>query len=121
MSDLDLLVAQAELAGIARVYKVGDVPKKPTYPYAVLAAYRMTPNVRTLDGSGNDPRRFSAQIFGRTSDALEDLADLMFAAFDGVTLTEFDDDPLCQNEVTTPPYRDPDDDEVLNVTHTYRY
>ena len=120
MSDLDNLVTRAQAATM-RAYKLGSVPVKPEYPYAVLALSRLAPDVRTLDGSGNTAHRFTVQIFGRTSDALEDIADKMLAAFDAASLTEFDGDPQCRAEVTTPPYRDPDDRGVLAVTQTYRF
>lgn len=115
-----MLVDHATSAGVLRVYKVGAVPSKPDYPYAVLGYSRMAPDVRTLDGSGNEPKRFTAQIFGRESDLLADLADLMLAAFDAAFL-DLPGQPQCRNEVNTTPYRDPDDRGVLNVTQTYSY
>lgn len=121
MSDIDNLIDLAVAGGIDRAYKFGSVPSKPTLPYAVIASARMAPELRTLDGRGNDPRRFSVQMFGKTAHSLEDLADLTLATFDAAHLTEFDGEPQCRVEVTTPPYRDPDDNGVLNVTHTYRY
>lgn len=121
MSDIDFLIDRAHDGGIDRVYKVGAVPPKPGYPYAVIASARMAPDTRTLDGSGNRPVRFSAQMFGRSADSLEDLADLMLATFDATHLDEFDGEPQCRVEVTTPPYRDSDDSGVLNITHTYTF
>lgn len=121
MSDIDNLVALAVAGGIDRAYRFGSVPPAPTYPYAVLASARMAPDTRTLDGRGNDPRRFSVQMFGKTAHSIEALADLALATFDAAHLTGFAGAPQCRVEVTTPPYRDPDDNGVLNVTHTYRY
>lgn len=120
MSDLEILVDHAKSGGVLRVYKTGGVPVKPEYPYAVIGASRMAPDVRTLDGSGNDPRRFVAQMFGRDHESVADLADLMLAAFDAAFL-DLPGEPQCRVEVTTTPYRDPDDRGVLNVTQTYSY
>ncbi len=120
MSDIEALVAHAESAGIDRVYATGSVPKSPGYPYVVLASSRIVPDVRRLDGGGTTPKRFTAQIFGKNAESIEDLADLMLAAFDAAFIPDLDDSQ-CRAEVTTPPYRDPDDRGVLNVTHTYRF
>jgi hypothetical protein len=120
VSDIETLVAHAQSAGIDRVYAVGSVPGRPDYPYAVVSASRLPPDVRRLDGGGTTPKRFTAQIFGKNAESVEDLADLMLAAFDAAFIPDLDDSQ-CRAEVTTPPYRDPDDRGVLNVTHTYRY
>lgn len=120
MSDIETLVDHASAAGILRVYSSGSVPAKPEYPYAVLSTSRMAPDIRTLDGSGNDPRRFVAQMFGRNHESVSDLGDLMLAAFDAAFL-DLPGQPQCRNEVNTTPYRDPDDRGVLNVTQTYSY
>ena len=60
------------------------------------------------------------QHFSRTHDGLTDVADATFATFDGKTLP-IDGEPVCWQEVTSGVYRDPDDQGVLTVTHTYRY
>lgn len=120
MNDVETLVEHAQASGIDRVYAVGSVPTSPGYPYAVVSASRLAPDVRRLDGGGTTPKRFTAQMFGRTAASVENLADLMLTAFDAVFIPDLDDSQ-CRAEVTTPPYRDPDDRGVLNVTHTYRY
>lgn len=120
MSDIEALVTHAETSGVDRVYPVGGVPSTPTYPYAVLASSRLAPDVRRLDGGGTNPKRFTAQLFGKSAASVEDLADLMLAAFDAAWIPDLSDSQ-CRVEVTTPPYRDPDDRGVLNITHTYRF
>lgn len=121
MSDLDLLIARLELAGVARVYKFGAVPDGAPYPYAVVTPALGTPTVRTLDGSGNPLGRFTVQMFGRTADVLTDTAALTFAAFDGIELSDLSGSPVAWQEISTPPYRDPDAAGVLAITHTYRF
>ena len=120
MSDLATIVSHATTGGIKRVYKAGSVPESPQYPYAVISASAMPPDVRTLDGSGNNPRRFIVQVFGRDHDSVDHLAALVLAAFDAKFLN-LTGAPQCRVEVTSPAYRDPDDDGVLNITHTYVY
>lgn len=117
MSDLDTLMARLTGSGVTRAYKVGAVPPLPTYPYAVVASSRLAPDARRLDGGGTAPVRFTVQMFGKTADSVADLAVKSLAAFD----TYFIGERQIRAEVTTPPYRDPDDNGVLNVTHTYRY
>lgn len=120
MSDLDDLQAALVTGGIARVYKLGEVPHKPTYPYAVLSSAPNAPQVRTLDGSGDPVGRFIAQHFGRTADSVQTLADITFATFDGKALP-LTGEPVAAQEIATPPFRDADDQGVLSITHTYRY
>lgn len=120
MSEIATLVEMAQDGGIVRVYAAGSVPSSPKYPYAVIASARMAPDVRRLDGGGNNPRRFTGQVFAQTAEGAEALADLLLETFD-CTFMPFDEEPQCRVEVTTPPYRDPDDDGVLNITQTFRY
>lgn len=119
MSDIDTILEHAEGAGVKRAYKAGAVPPKPSHPYVVLALSRLAPDTRTLDGSGNVPRRLSAQMFGKTHESVSDLADLVLSAFDAEFVDGFE--AQFRVEVTTPPYRDADDNGVLNVTQTYRF
>lgn len=121
MSDLDALIAHLSAAGVARVYKFGAVPEKPSYPYVVLSLALGAPVVRTLDGSGDPMGRFTAQLFSRTAEPLVDAAAKTFAAFDGVELSDLPGSPVAWQELSTPPYRDPDTQGVLNITQTYRY
>lgn len=120
MSDLDTIVAALVTGGVTRAYKFGAVPASPAYPYAVVSAAPGAPQVRTLDGSGDPMGRFVVQHFSRTHDGATDLADLTFATFDGHALP-LDDAPVCWQEVTSGVYRDPDDQGVLTITHTYRF
>lgn len=121
MTDLDLLVSRANAAGVLRAYKFGAVPTSPSYPYAVLSLAPGAPQVRTLDGTGKRIGRFTVQMFSRTAEMLLELDSDVFAAFDAVELSEFDGDPVCWQEIATPPYRDPDTAGVLDITHTYRF
>lgn len=119
MSTTDDLVTQRKAAGFERVYPAGEVPTKPPpeYPYVVIGYGPNAPVTRTANGAGDPLRRFWAQHFSRTSDALEDVADGTFAAFDGQAI----DGDLCTQEIATLPDRDPNDYGVLTTTHTYRF
>jgi len=120
-TDLDRHLTRLTTAGVSRAYKMGSVPASPTYPYAVLTLDAGTPNGRTADMHAGRIHRLSVQHFGRTQDAVLDLARLSDAAFEGVCLDDIDGDPVATRELTTGPYRDPDDQGVLDVLHTYRY
>lgn len=115
----DLVAIRTAKGG--RVYELGKVPAKGTvgfdYPYTVIGYSPDTPQVRTLDGSGDPLRRFTAQHFGRDAASIEDHAGRTFAAFDA----QFIGDDLCTQELATPLFRDPDDSGVLSTTHTYRF
>lgn len=121
MSDLDALVTAAQAGGIARVYKVGSVPARPDYPYAVASSAPGEPQVRTLDGSGLRAGRFVMQFFGRTAESVSALADAAFTTFDGREIAGLLDSPVAWQELASPIFRDPDDDGVLDITHTYRF
>lgn len=121
MSDLDLLVARLVAGGVTRVYKFGAVPATPAYPYAVLSPALGAPDVRMLAGPGKPMGRFTVQLFGRSADTVTDTAALTFAAFEGVELSDLTGAPVAWQEISTPPYRDPDTSGVLNITHTYRF
>lgn len=121
MSDLDLLVTRLTSAGVGRPYKLGSVPSGPVYPYAVLSLDSGTPNGRGADAKAGRVYRLTVQMFGHTHDSVSDLARMADQAFEGVDLSEIAGDPVCTREISTPPFRDPDDQGVLNVLHTYRY
>jgi hypothetical protein len=121
MSDLDLHVARLEAAGVHRAYKLGAVPAGPAYPYAVLALDSGTPNGRTADAKAGRVYRLTVQMFGREADAVTDLARIADEAFEGVALDDLPDSPVATREISTVPYRDPDDLGVLDILHTYRY
>lgn len=121
MSDLDLLAARLTAAGVARVYKFGSVPATPSYPYAVLSPAYGAPEVRMLAGPGEPLGRFTVQFFGRAVDTLVADAAKAFTAFEGVELTDLAGAPVAWQEISTPPYRDPDTTGVLDITQTYRF
>lgn len=120
MSELDALAAMLRGAGLARVYEVGAVPASPVYPYADVSAMRLAPTIRTLDVAGNNPRRFVVRFFARTHAAVTDLANIALATLDGQAL-DLSGTPVAWCEVASGVYRDPDDEGVLTLTHTYRY
>ena len=101
----------------ARVYPVGQVPPKPTYPYTVIGYAPNAPVVRSMLGGGDVVGRFFVQHFATSIDALEGEAAITFATFDGKT---YGGNVITQ-EVATPISRDPDDRGVLSITHTYRH
>lgn len=100
-----------------RTYAIGAVPASPQYPYTVIGYSPNAPAVRSLDGSGDPLRRFTAQHFGKTADSVEAAAADTFEAFDGRLV----EGGVCEQELATPIYRDPDDNGVLTTTHTYRF
>ena len=120
MSDLDTIAAALVTAGVTRVYKLGVVPASPAYPYAVVSWSPGAPTVRTLDGTGQPAGRFTVQHFGRTAESVAAIAALSFATFDGDPLP-LAGTPVAWQEVASPVYRDPDDQGVLSITHSYRF
>lgn len=121
MSIVDDLVGLAVAAGVTRAYPINGVPAGPTYPYVVIGADTGTPMNRRL-GGGTDrkPRRFTVQIFGKTEDAVLDIADKADAAFEDKVLGTLAGDPFSMREMQTPIVRDPDATGVLNILHTYK-
>lgn len=111
------LVALRKVGGFTRVYPIGAVPASPTYPYVVIGYSPNAPEVRTIDGSGDQLQRFTVQHFGRSADSVEAMSDTTFATFDGVQVLG----ETCSQEIATPIFRDPDDGGVLSTTHTYRF
>lgn len=100
-----------------RVYAVGAVPATPTYPYVVIGYAPNAPTVRRLSGSGDPTERFTVQHFGKTADSVEAEAAETFAAFEGREVKGH----VCEQEMASPLYRDPDAAGVLSITHTYRF
>lgn len=121
MSVADALVARRQSGGFARVYKVGHVPASPAYPYVVIGYAPSTPVHRGLLGNATPLQRFTVQHFDRSADGLEAVCADTFALFDGVILSALPGSPLCEQEMATPPNRDPDDNGVLGITHIYRF
>jgi hypothetical protein len=102
--------------GATRTYKLNEVPTgSPVYPYAVVGLTSPDKVNRTLDGQAGDLHRATVQFFGRDIDGV--LAISAAGDLDGKFLGE----RLVTREVSTTPYRDPDDGGVLVVTHTYRF
>lgn len=115
MTTLASLVTAVTSAGATRSYKLGAVPASPTYPYAVVGLSTPDKIARGADGRAADLNRFTVQFFSHTLDAVLDLAtttDLDGSFFSGALVTR---------ELTTQPYRDPDDSGVLTILHTYRF
>ena len=120
MSVLDALVGALVEEDSTRVYKLGEVPDSPGYPYRVVSHAPGAPLVRDLGGSGDPAGRFTVQHYGKTSDSLDAVTAHTFATFDGKELA-LPGAPVAWQELATNAYRDPDDRGVLNVLHTYRY
>lgn len=80
---LDDIQALLEANGFPRVYGVGDVPGKPTYPYAFI--YSLQPvAVRSLARSEGARRfRFGVTLVDLGSQYLEDDADRLEAILEG--------------------------------------
>lgn len=115
MTSLSDLVSGIQSAGVVRVYKLGEVPASPGYPYAVVGLASPDKIARTSDGLATNLDRFTVQFFGRDIDGVLDIA--AKADRDG----KFIDGRLCTREISTSPYRDPDDSGVLAVLHTYQF
>lgn len=109
----DLAAAVAE--DLPRVYKLGEVPEKPAYPYAVVGLGAPDKFARTMNGQAADTHRATTQFFGRDIDGVLDFATL--GDLDG----RFIDGRLITRDIASPPFRDPDDDGVLAVTLSYRF
>lgn len=120
-TDLDHHVTKLTTAGVDRAYKLGSVPESPAYPYAVLSLDAGRPNARGLDMEAGKVYELAVQCFGRTQDAVRDVARLADDAFDGEALTDITGSPVAVRELATRPFRDPDDQGVLNILHVYHY
>ena len=110
-----LLDDAIDAVSVPRVYKLNEVPSSPGYPYAVVGLTSPDKIARTMSGQAGDLHRATVQFFGRDIDGV--LAIAAAGDLDGMFL----DGRLVTREVTTTPYRDPDDGGVLVVTHTYRF
>lgn len=115
MTTIAELVTAVTNAGVTRAYKLGAVPASPAYPYAVVGFSAPDKIARSANGQATELNRFTVQFFGRTLDAVLDLG--TNADLDG----DFINGALITRELTTPPYRDPDDSGVLTILHTYRF
>ena len=119
---LDLLVARMKSAGAQRVYKVGNVPASPGDAYAVLSLTTpRTVSRRTSGDTSASQRILSAQCFGRSEEAVMDMAEYADEAFQEKALTEFPREPFCTRDLNIGPTRDPDGGGWLYILHTYRF
>lgn len=114
MTQLDDLVAAVQSGGVTRVYKLNEVPSSPAYPYAVVGLGSPDKIARTGNGIAGDLGRATCQFFGRDIDGVLDIATK--GDLDGRRIG----DRLVTRDVTSAPYRDPDDSGVINITHGYR-
>jgi hypothetical protein len=115
MALLDDLVAAVQAGGVTRVYKLNEVPAGAPYPYAVVGLGSPDKIARTGDGAAGDLDRATAQFFGRDVDGVLDIASK--GDLDGARLSG----RLVSREVSSLPYRDPDDSGVINITHVFRF
>lgn len=120
-TDLDRHVTRLTTAGVDRAYKLGSVPDSAVYPYAVLSLDAGRPNARSLTMEAGKVYELAVQCFGRTEDAVLALAQLTDDAFDGEALTDITGSPVATRDLGTRPFRDPDDQGVLNILHVYHY
>lgn len=118
MSTTDDLLTMAG-APTKRVYALGEVPPKPTlkYPYRVIGYSPEAPFVRSLLGNASPRRRFTVQHFSQTADGLEAVSADTFATFDGKAVSG----DMCEQILSGPLDRDPDDSGVLSLTHVYEF
>jgi hypothetical protein len=114
MSVLTDVVAAIKAGGVTRAYKMNEVPSTATYPYAVAGLTSPDKVARTADGAGADLYRATVQFFGRDIDGVLDIADK--GDLDGKYVTG----RLIARDMATPPDRDPDDQGVVSILHTYR-
>lgn len=121
MSVLDDVVTVIKAAGMQRAYSIGSVPASPTYPYAVVGVDTGTPGLRRAGGGATKKdRRVTVQLFGRSDDAVLDYARLADLALEDKVIGALPGRPFSYRELQTPIYRDPDDQGVLNILHTYK-
>lgn len=114
MSLLDDLVSAVEAGGVLRVYKLNEVPANPAYPYAVVGLGSPQKVWRTTNGAAGDLAMATAQFFSHDIDGALDIATL--GDLDG----QFISGRLVSREAASPPYRDPDDEGVVTISHAYQ-
>lgn len=122
MSDLDLHVTQLKtVGGVLRVYEFGSVPAAPAAPYCVVSLDSGTPSTYSLDSSSDSLRLLSVQMFGQSTDAIDDMTARADVAFRDRALTYLPGSPISNRVRGTTPNRDPDGEVLLYVLHVYRY
>ena len=117
--------AQAEAAGVVRVYPVGEVPAggDRVYPYAVLSVSVDGATTHTLDAHHSvQMMRITTQAFGRSMNAALDIDDRLRSAFMDRRLTTpgLDCGPAVL-QVGGVVQTDPDAGQVIGITSTYRF
>ena len=118
-------VAGALAAGVARVYRLGEVPAggDRKYPYAVVAASFDQATTYTLEARhGVKVIRLTTQAFGRTVDAALDIDQRLRDAFldERLPVAGWDCDPAVL-QVGGAVVSDPDAGQVIGVTSTYLF
>ena len=117
-----LAKARLEAAGIQRVYVLGKVPDNPgDAAYAVVSVDTGRPVNRRQSGTATLSRQTVVKIFGRSLDAVMDLAARADDAFLDQCLTEFPGQPVSTRDIAGQPYRDPDDRSWIGLLHTYQH
>ena len=115
MALLDDVEAAVAARGVLRVYKINEVPAAVSYPYCVVGVGTPSKIARGADGQAADLDRCTVQTFGHDADGVRAVA--VLGDLDG----QFINGRLVTLELSTDPYRDPDDGGVLNVLRTYRF
>ena len=108
-------------ASVTRLYALGSVPPKPTYPYGVQSSSLGRGDAYTLDAvEGLRWGRIVVQTFGKTQDSAVALAEQARGELVGSTLavTGYATTPI-RAELDPQIGRDPDDNGVVDVTATY--
>lgn len=115
----DAAIARLEAAGTSRVYPAGEVPDRPTYPYAVVSTSD-TPAYNHAGQHSASSWRINVQGFGKTYDECARMVERADAAFLGQVLTEYDPDASpCRRDILNGPERDPDGGGVLGALASY--
>lgn len=113
----------AATAGVARLYKINEVPTSPTFPYASFSALLGEGDSYLLDASeGVRWGQVVVQAFGRTGTSAGAKLEEVRAALVGTSLdiTGYDTTP-CRAELRPVIVRDPDTAGVVGVTATYTF
>lgn len=121
MTPDDLLGRLTSPTALERVYKLGDVPASPKYPYAVIDLDTGRGGTNDRDGGGGTKRVWTAvvQIHSRSLDGLLDYANAVDAVLYDRVLP-IPDRPFSRRDIASRVLRDPDDGTVLSLTHVYR-
>lgn len=116
-------VDKVKAASVSRVYKVGEVPASPAYPYATVAATFDSALAYTIDGDhGVGDYRITTQSVGSVYDAAAAVDDLARGALldQRVTVDGRSYGPG-RMQVGAALVRDPDGGSVITITSTYLF